>query len=441
MTESLQVLRLDTQDPDFDAQFNRYLEANVLHQPDMHVQVQEIVRQVREYGDSAVLSYTERFDRVSATSISELEISSRELKEAWQSITGRERELLRTVHSRIQQYHQAQLNRSFKLNAIQTLVEDKFGNKLGQREMPLDRVGVYVPGGTAAYPSTVLMTAVIATVAGVREIIVTVPTPDGERNPLVLAALFLTGADRVFAVGGAQAIAAMAYGTASVPQVDKIVGPGSIWVTLAKKLVVGDVDIDSIAGPSEIAVIADGTVPAAWVAADLLSQAEHDTLARAILLTDQPAYLDEVASFVESQLSKLPRRDITAQSLSTSGVFLLTESLEQAASLCNQIAPEHVEIATKDPNSILPLVKNAGAIFLGGYSSEVLGDYVAGPSHVLPTAGNARFASPLSVHDFLKRNSIIEITASGANELAPIARELAELEHLHAHALAASIRE
>jgi histidinol dehydrogenase len=392
-----------------------------------------IIDDVRKRGDEALLEYTKRFDRVDRASGSELEIDLRDLDRYVAALGRADRDALETAAERIQRYHEHQRQRSFD-------IVDEHGNRLGMRVSSLDRVGVYVPGGQAAYPSTVLMTIIPARVAGVPEIVMTVPTPDDERNPWVFAAARLAGATRVFSIGGAQAIAALAFGTQSVPRVDKIVGPGGSYVAAAKRLVFGPVGIDAIAGPSEILIVADGTSPVDWVVLDLFSQAEHDAAAQAILLTPDARYLEAVRQRIDALLPTMARRATIAKSLERRGALILTRDLEEAAALVNRIAPEHVELAVADPDALLPLVRHAGAIFVGPNTAEALGDYVAGPSHVLPTFGTARFASPLGVYDFQKRTSVIRCTTSGAAALARVADTLARGEGLDAHARAARAR-
>jgi histidinol dehydrogenase len=340
---------------------------------------------------------------------------------------------LAAAEQRVRTYHEKQLARSWDYS-------EPDGTKLGQQVTPLDRVGIYVPGGKAAYPSSVIMNAVPAKVAGVREIIMTVPTPDGERNDLVLAAALLCGVDRVFALGGAQAIAALAYGTATVPQVDKIVGPGNAYVAAAKRRVFGVVGIDMVAGPSEILVLCDGATDADWIAMDLFSQAEHDELAQAILVTPDAAFIEAVAASIERQLVGMPRRDIIRAALEARGALIRVRDLEEACALVNRIAPEHLELSVAEPQALLSRIRHAGAIFLGRYTSEALGDYCAGPNHVLPTSRTARFSSPLGVYDFQKRSSIIHVSRDGARTLGAIAAELARGEGLAAHAAAAEYR-
>ncbi len=429
----LRVQRLSSADADFAVALDRLTHWDVSQSDAVTRIARDIIAAVRERGDDALLEYTRRFDRLNCVRAADLEIEAAELAACAAALPALERDALEHAAQRIRTFHEAQLHGGFEIT-------DTFGNRIGNRVTALDRVGVYVPGGQAAYPSTVLMTVVPARVAGVGEIIVTVPTPDAVRNPLVLAALSIAGADRVFSVGGAQAIAALAFGTATVPRVDKIVGPGGAYVAAAKRLVFGPVGIDVIAGPSEILIISDGTAPVDWLALDLFSQAEHDAAAQAILLSPDAEHLDAVYAAMVRLLPSLSRRDTIAQSLERRGALLHTRDLAEAVAIANRIAPEHLELAVADPDALLPLVRHAGAIFLGASSSEALGDYVAGPSHVLPTFGTARFASALGVEDFRKRSSVIRCSAHGAQALARLAVTLAEGEGLTAHARAAQAR-
>jgi histidinol dehydrogenase len=383
-----------------------------------------------------VLEFTARFDGVQADSVAALELGREELKAAFDAITPVQREALAFAAQRVRAYHERQLEASGK--SWSYLDED--GTLLGQKVTPLDRVGIYVPGGKAAYPSSVLMNAIPAHVAGVPEIVMVVPTPRGEKNPLVLAAAYVAGVHRAFAVGGAQAVAALAYGTASIPRVDKITGPGNAYVASAKRRVFGQVGIDMIAGPSEILVLADGSTPADWVAMDLFSQAEHDELAQSILLCPDAAYIAQVREAIERLLPGMPRADVIRASLEGRGALIHTRSMEEACEISNRIAPEHLEVSSREPQRWEPLLRHAGAIFLGAYTSESLGDYCAGPNHVLPTSGTARFSSPLGTYDFQKRSSLIEVSEQGAQQLGRIAAELAYGEGLQAHAQAAEFR-
>jgi histidinol dehydrogenase len=431
----MMLRRLSTAQADFEAQF-RALQWSAETDASIDATVAAIVADVRRRGDAAVLEYTARFDALSAPSVAALELPPRELAAALEAITPEQRHALEAAAERVRAYHERQFDASCRGFAYR----DADGTVLGQKVTPLDRVGVYVPGGKAAYPSSVLMNIVPARVAGVGEVIAVVPTPRGEKNALVLAAAHLAGAHRVFTIGGAQAIAALAYGTATMPRVDKITGPGNAYVASAKKQVFGQVGIDMIAGPSEILVLADGSTPADWVAMDLFSQAEHDELAQSILLCPDAAYLDAVAAAMERLLPTLPREQVVRASLQGRGALIRTRSMEEACEISNRIAPEHLEISSANPERWEPMLKHAGAIFLGRFTSESLGDYCAGPNHVLPTAGTARFSSPLGVYDFVKRSSLIEVSARGAQTLGRIASVLAHGEGLQAHAMAAQMR-
>jgi histidinol dehydrogenase len=429
------VRRLSTTQPDFEAQFAA-LRWSAETDASIDSTVAGIIADVRKRGDAAVLDYTARFDSVKAVSVSALELSREELVAALDVITPEQRRALEAAAERVRSYHERQLDASCRSFAYR----DADGTLLGQKVTPLDRVGVYVPGGKAAYPSSVLMNVVPARVAGVGEVIMVVPTPKGEKNAMVLAAAHIAGVHRVFTIGGAQAVAALACGTATVPRVDKITGPGNAYVASAKKQVFGQVGIDMIAGPSEILVLADGTTPPDWVAMDLFSQAEHDELAQSILLCPDAAYLDAVTASIERLLPTLPREKIIRASLQGRGALIHTRSMEEACAISNRVAPEHLEVSSANPERWEPLLKHAGAIFLGRFTSESLGDYCAGPNHVLPTAGTARFSSPLGVYDFVKRTSLIEVSARGAQSLGEIASVLAHGEGLQAHARAAEMR-
>jgi histidinol dehydrogenase len=391
---------------------------------------------VRERGDAAVLEFTRRFDSLPADGMQGLQLTAGELKAAFDGLPVAQREALQAAAARVRSYHEAQKRASGE----SWTYRDADGTLLGQKVTPLDRVGIYVPGGKAAYPSSVLMNALPAHVAGVGEIIMVVPTPRGERNPLVLAAAHVAGVTRVFTIGGAQAVGALAYGTATVPRVDKITGPGNAYVASAKRRVFGQVGIDMIAGPSEILVLADGTTPADWVAMDLFSQAEHDELAQSILLCPDAGYIEQVQRAIDRLLPEMPRAAIIAASLNGRGALIHTESMDEACAISNRIAPEHLEIASADPHRWEPQLRHAGAIFLGAFTSESLGDYCAGPNHVLPTSSTARFSSPLGVYDFQKRSSLIEVSEQGAQSLGRIASVLAHGEGLQAHARAAEMR-
>lgn len=429
-------LRLSTADANFEHDFAQRLHWSADTDAAIEQRVADILADVQQRGDAAVLEYTARFDGLQVDSVQALELTQTELKAAFDSLGDAQKQALEAAAKRVRSYHEAQK----KANGESWSYRDEDGTLLGQKVTPLDRVGIYVPGGKAAYPSSVLMNAIPAQVAGVPEIIMVVPTPRGEKNPLVLAAAYVAGVHRAFTIGGAQAVAALAYGTATVPKVDKITGPGNAYVASAKKRVFGLVGIDMIAGPSEILVLADGTTPPEWVAMDLFSQAEHDELAQSILLSPDAAYLDAVQREIDRLLPEMPRKDIIAKSLNGRGALILTRSMEEACAISNRIAPEHLEVSSNDPHKWEPLLKHAGAIFLGAYTSESLGDYCAGPNHVLPTSGTARFSSPLGVYDFQKRSSIIEVSEAGAQVLGKIAAELAYGEGLQAHARAAEMR-
>ena len=428
--------RLSCGDATFEQEFKARLHWSADTDADIEQRVAGILQDVQQRGDAAVLDYTARYDGLVAASVAELELTQAELKAAFDAIPAAQREALQAAARRVRAYHEAQKQACGQSWSYR----DEDGTLLGQKVTPLDRVGIYVPGGKAAYPSSVLMNAIPAHVAGVGEIIMVVPTPRGEKNPLVLAAAYVAGVTRAFTLGGAQAVAALAYGTATVPKVDKITGPGNAYVASAKKRVFGTVGIDMIAGPSEILVLADGTTPADWVAMDLFSQAEHDELAQSILLCPDAAYIDAVQEAINRLLPAMPRREIIARSLTDRGALILTRSMEEACEISNRIAPEHLEVSSHEPHRWEPLLRHAGAIFLGAYTSESLGDYCAGPNHVLPTSGTARFSSPLGVYDFQKRSSLIEVSEAGAQVLGPIAAELAYGEGLQAHARAAEMR-
>ncbi len=428
--------RLATAAFEFEQDFQRLLHWSAETDREIETRVAHIVADVRARGDAAVLEYTGRFDGVEAPSVAALEIAHADLHAALASLAPDRRAALEAAAQRVRDYHERQRDAC----CLGWSYRDADGTLLGQKVTPLDRVGIYVPGGKAAYPSSVLMNAIPAQVAGVGEIVMVVPTPRGERNALVLAAAAVAGVHRAFAIGGAQAVAALAYGTATVPRVDKITGPGNAYVASAKKHVFGQVGIDMIAGPSEILVLADGTTPPEWVAMDLFSQAEHDELAQSILLSPDGGYIDRVQAAIERLLPTMPRADIIRASLEGRGALIHTRSMEEACAISNRIAPEHLEVSSAEPHRWEPLLRHAGAIFLGAFTSESLGDYCAGPNHVLPTSGTARFSSPLGVYDFVKRSSLIEVSVDGAKTLGPIAGELADGEGLPAHAEAARMR-
>ena len=428
--------RLSTADADFEQKFRARLHWSAEQDAAIEERVAAILADVRARGDAAVLEYTARFDGVQAASMGALQLKADELAAAFDSLPTEQRQALQAAAGRIRRYHEWQKTQGGETATYR----DEDGTLLGQKVTPLARVGIYVPGGKAAYPSSVLMNAIPAHVAGVGEIIMVVPTPKGDKNPLVLAAAHVAGVTRAFTVGGAQAVAALAYGTAAIPKVDKITGPGNAYVASAKKRVFGQVGIDMIAGPSEILVLADGSTPADWVAMDLFSQAEHDELAQAILLCPDAGYIDQVQAAMNRLLPTLPRFDSIAKSLADRGALIHTRGMEEACAIANRIAPEHLEVASREPHRWEPLLKHAGAIFLGAFTSESLGDYCAGPNHVLPTSGTARFSSPLSVYDFQKRTSLIEVSEAGAQKIGRIASVLARGEGLQAHAGAAELR-
>ncbi|MDP9992408.1 histidinol dehydrogenase [Variovorax boronicumulans] len=452
MTLKAAPARLSTTSASFDAEFKARLHWSADADAAIEKVVADILADVQKRGDDAVLEYTRRFDGLGAATVPELELTQADFKEAFDSLPQDQRDALQAAAQRVRSYHEAQK----KASGESWSYRDTDGTLLGQKVTPLDRVGIYVPGGKAAYPSSLLMNAIPAHVAGVSEIIMVVPTPvkgsvatggaggqsstKGERNVLVLAAAYVAGVTRAFTIGGAQAVAALAYGTATIPAVDKITGPGNAYVAAAKRRVFGTVGIDMIAGPSEILVLADGTTPPDWVAMDLFSQAEHDELAQSILLCPDAAYIDRVQAEIDRLLPTMPRAEIIAASLNGRGALIHTKSMEEACEISNRIAPEHLEVSSNEPNRWEPLLRHAGAIFLGAFTSESLGDYCAGPNHVLPTSGTARFSSPLGVYDFQKRSSLIEVSEAGAQVLGPIAVTLAEGEGLQAHAEAARMR-
>ncbi|MDP9881406.1 Histidinol dehydrogenase [compost metagenome] len=436
MTLQAAPARLSTNSASFDAEFKARLHWSADADAAIEKVVADILADVQKRGDEAVLEYTNRFDKLDAKTLPELELTQAELKAAFEGLPAAQRDALEAAARRVRSYHEAQK----KASGESWSYRDADGTLLGQKVTPLDRVGIYVPGGKAAYPSSVLMNAIPAHVAGVGEIIMVVPTPKGEKNQLVLAAAYVAGVTRGFTVGGAQAVAALAYGTATIPACDKITGPGNAYVAAAKRRVFGTVGIDMIAGPSEILVLADGSTPPDWVAMDLFSQAEHDELAQSILLCPDAAYIDRVQAEIDRLLPTMPRAEIIAASLNGRGALIHTKSMEEACEISNRIAPEHLEVSSSEPHRWEPLLRHAGAIFLGNFTSESLGDYCAGPNHVLPTSGTARFSSPLGVYDFQKRSSLIEVSEAGAQVLGPIAVTLAEGEGLQAHAEAARMR-
>ena len=429
----MKISRLDSSDNNFDVELKRLLAWDSATDDAVFATVNEILRDVKSKGDQALLEYSRRFDQLEAASVADLEMSAQRLQQAFESIDVAEREALSRAAARIRSYAEHQ-----KLESFEYTEDD--GTLLGQQISALDRVGLYVPGGKAAYPSSVLMNAIPAVVAGVGELIMVVPTPRGVVNEMVLAAAHIAGVDRVFCIGGAQAVAALAYGTQTVPAVDKIVGPGNIYVATAKRMVFGTVGIDMIAGPSEILVICDGATDPDWIAMDLFSQAEHDEDAQAILLSPDSDFLDRVAASSERLIAEMPRRQIIEQSLGDRGALIKVRGLDDAVAVANYIAPEHLELSVENAPQVARSIRHAGAIFLGRYTAEALGDYCAGPNHVLPTSRTARFSSPLGVYDFQKRSSVIGCSASGASELGKIASTLARGEGLVAHARSAENR-
>ncbi len=431
--DGLTLRRLDTADPDFAAQLEMLIAFESAQDPAIDAQVAAIVADVRARGDAALLDYTGRFDRLAVADAAALEITADAMRAAYDGLPATQREALTAAAARVRSYHEHQKGTGFT-------VHEADGTELGQRVTPLDRVGIYVPGGKAAYPSSVLMNAVPAHVAGVGEIVMVVPTPDGVRNPLVFAAAHLAGVTRAFTIGGAQAVAALAYGTATVPAVDKICGPGNAYVAAAKRRVFGTVGIDMVAGVSEIVIVADRSANPDWIALDLFSQAEHDEMAQAILVTPDAALLDAVAASASRLLAEMPRAAIISAALAHRGGLVRTRDLAEACAVVNRIAPEHLELAVDDPDALLPLIRHAGAIFVGHYASESLGDYCAGPNHVLPTGRTARFSSPLGVYDFEKRSSVLRISRAAAQSLGRVASTLAHGEGLTAHARSAEAR-
>jgi histidinol dehydrogenase len=430
---ALLLRRLDITAPEFERDFTALIAFEAAQDPGVDAAVAAIVADVRARGDAALVEYTAKFDRVAVSSASALEIPASEMRAAFDGLPALQRAALETAAARIRAFHEHQKMTSWSYREAD-------GSELGAQVTPLDRVGVYVPGGKAAYPSSVLMNVIPAHVAGVPEIVMVVPTPEGVRNPLVLAAAQIAGVSRAFSIGGAQAIAALAYGTATVPAVDKICGPGNAYVAAAKRRVFGVVGIDMVAGASEILVIADASAHPDWVAMDLFSQAEHDELAQALLVTPDVALADAVATCIERQIADMPRRAIIAASFARRGALIKVRDLDEACALSNRVAPEHLELAVADPAALLPKIRHAGAIFLGHHASEALGDYCAGPNHVLPTGRTARFSSPLGVYDFQKRSSVLNLSAVAARTLGPVAATLARGEGLEAHARSAEYR-
>ena len=429
--------RLSTTDENFSGQLKELLQISEEDVSAIELSVANILRDVQNNGDAAVLRMTKQFDRLDASSMQELELTQSQMQEAFKSLPEEQKSALEAAALRVRNYHERQKQESGCHSWEYTEAD---GTTLGQKVTPIDRVGLYVPGGKAAYPSSVLMNAIPAKVAGAQEVIMVVPTPDGLHNQLVLAAAYVAGVDRAFTIGGAQAVGALAYGTQTIPAVDKIVGPGNAYVACAKRRVFGTVGIDMIAGPSEILVICDGTTNPDWVAMDLFSQAEHDEMAQSILLCPYADFIESVAQSIEKLLPDMPRKEVIRTSLTNRGAMILVKDMAQACEISNQIAPEHMEISAQNPRECLPLIRHAGAIFLGKFTSESLGDYFAGPNHVLPTSRTARFSSPLGVYDFVKRSSLIEVSQEGANTLGKIANTLALGEGLQAHAMAAQMR-
>lgn len=428
-----EVTRLESTDNSFWETLKTLLDWDTVSDESVQNTVKEILQAVRKQGDQAVIEYTNRFDRMSATDMSSLIVPKERLQQALDNLPDDQRHALEVSAERVRRYHEKQ-----KMESWSYTEED--GTLLGQQVTPLDRVGLYVPGGLAAYPSSVLMNAIPAKVAGVKELIMVVPTPDGTVNELVFAAAAVTGVDKVFAIGGAQAVAALAYGTESVPQVDKIVGPGNIYVATAKGMVFGTVGIDMIAGPSEILVISDGQTDPDWIAMDLFSQAEHDEDAQPILISPDKAFLDKVQASIDRLLPEMERKDIIEVSLNERAALIHVQSMDEAIDVCNYIAPEHLELSVDDPQALLPKIRHSGAIFMGRYTAEALGDYCAGPNHVLPTSRTARFSSALGVYDFQKRSSLIMCSEQGASDLGKIASVMARGEGLTAHARSAEYR-
>ena len=430
---SFSVRRLTTTQADFKQQMDELLAWEAVSDAGVQETVANIVADIRKRGDAALVEYTNKFDRTTASIMADLELSQAQLQQALDSLPADKRDALVKAAERVRSYHQKQKQDSWNYTEAD-------GTMLGQQVTPLDRVGIYVPGGKAAYPSSVLMNAIPAHVAGVKEIIMVVPTPDGELNQLVLAAAAVAGVSRVFTVGGAQAVAALAYGTETVPGVDKIVGPGNIYVATAKRMVFGQVGIDMIAGPSEILVVCDGHTNPDWIAMDLFSQAEHDEQAQAILISTDEAFVEAVHASMEKLLPTMERADIIETSMAKRGALIYAPTVADALAIANRIAPEHLELSVENPQAWLPEIRHAGAIFMGRYTAEALGDYCAGPNHVLPTSGTARFSSPLGVYDFQKRSSLIMCSADGASELGKVASVLARGESLTAHARSAEYR-
>ena len=434
------IKRLSTTDVDFTPRFDALLAFEAAQDEAVECTAAQLLADVKARGDAAVVEYTNRFDGLKARSLADLEISHDDLQQALDNLPTKQREALEAAAARVRRYHERQVTQSWQYEEGDEAGAGLAGTLLGQKVTPLDRVGLYVPGGKASYPSSVLMNAIPAKVAGVKELIMVVPTPRGERNPLVLAAAALAGVDRVFCIGGAQAIGALAYGTATVPKVDKIVGPGNAYVAAAKRRVFGIVGIDMVAGPSEILVVCDGLTDPEWVAMDLFSQAEHDELAQSILLCPDAAYLDRVMASIDRLLPTMPRQAVIRAALENRGALIQVRDLDEACAIANRIAPEHLELSIADAEAWVGKIRHAGAIFIGRYTSESLGDYCAGPNHVLPTSGSARFSSPLGVYDFQKRSSLIRVAPAASKVLGRVAATLAYGEGLPAHARSAELR-
>jgi histidinol dehydrogenase len=437
MSAQVNVKRLNSKDAGFKETLLSSLSLPMADDEAIDIAVVKILAQVKEHGDAAVLDFTKQFDRLNVASVTELEISQEELKKAYEGLSAEQKNALDIAAQRVRAYHEKQ---KIEAGCHSWEYEEADGTRLGQKVTALDRVGIYVPGGKAAYPSSVLMNAIPAKVAGVKEVIMVVPTPDGARNPLVLAAAYLSGVDRVFTIGGAQAVGALAYGTQTIPPVDKIVGPGNAYVAAAKRRVFGVVGIDMIAGPSEILVLCDGSSNPDWVAMDLFSQAEHDELAQSILLCPDEKFIEQVQASISKLLPEMPRKKVIEASLTNRALLIQVKDMGEACEIANAIAAEHLEICATEPRKWAELIRHAGAIFMGNYTSESLGDYCAGPNHVLPTARTARFSSPLGVYDFIKRSSMIEVSEAGAQTLGAVASTLAHGEGLTAHARAAEMR-
>jgi len=437
MSAQIKIKRLNSQDADFKETLLSSLSLPMADDEAIDATVAKILLAVKEKGDEAVLGFTKQFDRLNINQVSELEIPRKDLEQAYQSLSIEQKSALDVAAQRVRTYHEQQ---KIEAGCHSWEYEEADGTRLGQKVTALDRVGIYVPGGKAAYPSSVLMNAIPAKVAGVQEVIMVVPTPDGARNPLVLAAAYLAGVDRVFTIGGAQAVGALAYGTKSIPSVDKIVGPGNAYVAAAKRRVFGIVGIDMIAGPSEILVLCDGLSNPDWIAMDLFSQAEHDEQAQSILLCPDASFIEQVQASMNKLLPEMPRAQVIEASLTNRALLIQVKDMSEACEIANAIAAEHLEICANDPRQWAEKIRHAGAIFIGNYTSEALGDYCAGPNHVLPTARTARFSSPLGVYDFIKRSSMIEVSEAGAQTLGAVASTLAHGEGLQAHARAAEMR-